>query len=156
MTRRVLILLTIIAFLGLDAGLFLKHRSADASEGASREVIALAKTATPLVLSYEFSSLDAYRDQVQDVTTGEFRAELLELIDSRIRPTATKERITTKATVPEVAVVSASSERVVVLAFVNQVTHKKSYADPRVEGSRVRVTFVREGSDWMIAQLEPV
>lgn len=148
-----LVLVASVAAVGM---LLLQHRGHEGDAAARREVLSVAATVTPQVLSYDYSALDEYRARVADLTTGHFRDDITELIDATIKPKATAERIVTQATVPAVSIVSGTEDRVTVLAFVNQVTRKKGAKAPLIEGSRVRVEFVKVGSDWKIAEFEPV
>jgi Mce-associated membrane protein len=58
--------------------------------------------------------------------------------------------------VSESGVVSASSDRVVVLLYLNQATQNKNVQGTRMDLNRVRMTMVRVGGDWKISRAEPL
>lgn len=146
----------LVLSLAASGFLYLNVRGHDADQKAGEAVIELARTAAPQVLSYDYSALPDYRDRVRELTTGKFRDEITELIDKTIVPAAKKDQIVTQATVPEVSIVSENDSKVVLLMFVNQVTRKKTYKTPQVEGSRVRISFVKTDGKWKISQFDPV
>jgi len=148
--------IVLVIALSVSGFLFIEHRNRESDANAGQTVLILAGTVTPQVLSYDYSALSEYRERVRSLTTGKFRTSITSLIDTTITPNATKDQIVTQATVPGLSIVSASKKSVVVLAFVNQVTRKKGNKEPHIEGSRVRISFVKVGSDWKITQFEPI
>lgn len=151
---RVCIAVTALLLLASAVLAFLAHR-ADVRADERDEAVAEATRRLPLLLSYQHTTLDADLDRAIDQTTGEFHDDYVHLLDTVVRTTATRFRVDTTAVVNGVGVVSSEEERVVVLAFVTQQTSKPGRA-PVTTGSRVEVTMVPEGGDWLISDLKPL
>ena len=145
----------IVATLVIDGFLIVRHSGSSDEREVSESALSAAKSLLPKVLSYDYSALDDFESRAKAGTTGEFRDDYLALIDGRIRPTATADKIVTRATVPEIGIVSAQADEVVVLAFVNQVTTRDG-KNSRIDGSRVRLTLTRVKGSWKIQTLTPV
>lgn len=133
---------------------FLTHR-ADGRAEERDQAVAEASRRLPLLLSYDHSTLDADLDRAVAQTTGDFHDDYVHLLDTVVRKTATRFRVDTTAVVNGIGVVSSEEERVVVLAFVTQQTTKPGSA-PVTSGSRVEVTMVPDGGDWLISDLKPL
>jgi Mce-associated membrane protein len=51
---------------------------------------------------------------------------------------------------------SAERDRVDLILFVNVLTESRELTEPRVAGSRLRVTVENVDGDWRISALDPV
>ena len=80
-----------------------------------------AKNRIPLVLSYDFNTIDTEFRKRADNLTGTFKSDFAELGTAVIIPAAHKDSITTEAAVAEAAVVKADENEVIVLMFLNQI-----------------------------------
>lgn len=118
------------------------------------QALAAAKTRVPILLSYSFRTLDEDLVSSLDQTTGKFRDDYGKLLDSVVRSTATKQKITTRAEVTGAGIVRAEGDRVVTLLFITQATTQNA-TSPTVTTNRVEVTMRRSGDDWKIARLDP-
>jgi Mce-associated membrane protein len=76
------------------------------------------------------------------------------LIDDVLIPAAKQRSISAVATVPAVAVMSATAEHAVVLVFINQTTIIDTQA-PINSASSVRVTLAKVGSQWLVSDFSP-
>ncbi|MFE3002781.1 hypothetical protein ACFXG4_48470 [Nocardia sp. NPDC059246] len=130
-----------------------EHRATAASAQAARDA---AQSRLPAVLSYDFNSIDTDFPKVTDNLTGSFRDDFAKLSSSVIIPAAHRDSIVTKAKVVESSVVSATTDKVDLLLFVNQETNSGKYQGPRLDGSRVRVTMTHTGGQWLISEITPV
>ena len=87
--------------------------------------------------------------------TGKFLEDYTQVTTTVVVPNATQQGITAAAQVPAAAVVSAHSDRVVVLAYVDQTTTVGKQA-PLQAKSSVRVSMERVDGRWLIAGFEPI
>lgn len=71
-------------------------------------------------------------------------------------PAAKAQQIVTKTEVAASSMVSAQDAKVVLLMFINRTTTSTSLAQPKLEGSRIRVTMQHSGETWLISQPDPV
>lgn len=124
-------------------------------DDARDEAVASAKARIPTLLSYQHADLATDLKAALATTTGGFKDDYQQILDEVVSPTAAQKKIDTAAEVTAVGVVEAERDRVVVLAFVTQTTVAEGVS-PSVTGSRVEVTLVPVGDDWLISGLEPV
>ncbi|MEV0853401.1 MULTISPECIES: hypothetical protein [Nocardia] len=125
-------------------------------ETSSLAAMDSAKKRIPLVLSYDFNTIDTEFRKRADNLTGTFKNDFAELGNAVIIPAAHKDSITTEAAVAEAAVVKADENEVTVLMFLNQTTKSATMPGPRLDGSRVRVTMTESGDQWLISDITPV
>jgi Mce-associated membrane protein len=157
-TRRiaygVLPILALLIALGVG---YLKWRdfSARSAQTARIESIAAAKDSTVALLSYKPDTVEKDLEAARNRLTGTFRDSYTQLIHDVVIPGAKQKQISTTATVPAAASVSADSAHAVVLVFVNQ-TAVVGTDPPSDTASSVRVTMDKVGGRWLIAGFDPV
>ncbi|MEJ7635499.1 hypothetical protein [Aeromicrobium sp.] len=108
------------------------------------------------LLSYDPGTVSKELDSELALLTGSFRTEYRSLVKTTIAPAATKGNVTTDASVAASSTVAQGRDRVVLLTFVNVTTRSDELADPRVSGSRLRLTMDKDGDRWLISKMEPV
>jgi Mce-associated membrane protein len=142
--------------LAITAG-FLKWQdiSARSSQIAGIEAVAAAKDATIALLSYKPDSAEKDLDAARDRLTGSFKESYTQLIHDVVIPGAKEKHISSVATVPAAASVSASRNHAVVVLFVNQTTVVGTDA-PTDSQSSVRVTLDKIDGRWLVSQFEPI
>ncbi|WP_341538440.1 hypothetical protein [Streptacidiphilus pinicola] len=154
--------------LGLCAGLIaalvtavllgLQYRAAERTDQARNEAVAAARTAAPVIFSYDYRHLDADFATASGYLTGAFRFQYARTTSTVVRPTAAQYHGVVKATVAAppnggdaaAAVVSASPDQVVVLLFVNQTTTSTAITGTHLDQNRVRMTMVRTAQGWKV------
>ncbi|MCU1643017.1 MAG: putative rane protein [Nocardia sp.] len=135
-------------------GTELHHDSATAAAG--RAATAAARESVAALLSYDFNTVDQQFKARYDSLTGDFKNEFQSLGDQKIIPAAKDRHIVTKAEVVSVGVVGQSPDHVTLLVFVNQTTTNSDSPDPKLDGSRIRVSMTDTTGGWRIAGLEPI
>ncbi|MGV9502209.1 hypothetical protein ACWDQ0_28410 [Streptomyces sp. NPDC003642] len=138
--RPLALLMAVLLVVGLVAlaALGWQYRDGRLTETARTEALAAARTAAPIVLSYDYRRLDKDFSRARAHLTGDFRDEYGKTTKTVVAPTARKYHGAVKATVaapgsggaPAASVVSASPDKVVVLLFVNQVTESTQVTGP--------------------------
>jgi Mce-associated membrane protein len=138
-------------------GGFLKWQdsSARAAQLARIESVAAAKDSTIALLSYKSDTVEKDLEAAKNRMTGAFKESYSQLINDVVIPGAKKGHISTTATVPAAASVSATPNHAVTLLFVNQtaVVDKDPPAD---SVSSVRVTLDKIDGRWLISGFDPV
>jgi Mce-associated membrane protein len=142
--------------LAVAAG-FLKWQdsSARASQIARIESVAAAKESTIALLSYQSESVEKDLDAAKNRLTGTFKESYSQLINDVVIPGAKKGHVSTTATVPAAASVSATPNHAVTLLFVNQ-TAVIDKDPPTDTTTSVRVTLDKVGGRWLISGFDPV
>lgn len=137
-------------------GLWWHNQHEQSVEASSVAALDAAQKGTAQVLSYEPATVDANLAAAGNSLTGRFKDDFAALARDLIAPTAKKDNVKTRADVVSSSVVSAEDERVVTLVFVNQTTQSNVTPEPRVDGSRLKVTLEKVGDRWLISDLVPV
>ncbi|MGB5112786.1 MAG: hypothetical protein WBO08_14720 [Mycobacterium sp.] len=142
--------------LALGAG-FLKWQDNSVRDGdtARIESLQVAKDSTIALLSYKPDTVEQQLTDARGLLTGDFAQAYTDLTDDVVIPGAKERRISSVATVPAAASVSAEPNRAVVLVFVNQTVVVGADA-PTDTGSSVRVTLEKDGGRWLISGFDPV
>ncbi|MFJ7297139.1 hypothetical protein [Streptomyces collinus] len=158
------LLLAVLLVAGLVAlaALGRQYRDGRLTETARTEALTAARTAAPIVLSYDYRHLEKDFSRARAHLTGDFRDEYGKTTKTVVAPTAEKYHGVVKARVaapgsggaPAASVVSASPDEVVVLLFVNQVTESTQVSGSRVDQNRVRMTMDRTGDEWKVSAVD--
>lgn len=145
-----------VMLLGAAAGFFCYRNQSDTAADQART--ASVKTATDdtiALLSYQPDTADKTLNDSRDRLTGNFRDAYSSLIHNVVIPGAKQKHISSVATVPAAASVSASGRHAVVLVFVNQSVIVGSDA-PTATTSCVKVGLDKVGDRWLISKFDPV
>jgi Mce-associated membrane protein len=139
------------------AGGFLKWQdsSTRAAQLARIESVAAAKDSTIALLSYKSDTVEKDLEAAKNRMTGAFKESYSQLINDVVIPGAKKGHISTTASVPAAASVSATANHAVTLLFVNQ-TAVVDKDPPTDTVSSVRVTLDKVAGRWLISGFDPV
>jgi Mce-associated membrane protein len=136
---------------------FLKWQdvSTRSARTASIESVAAAKDAAIGMLSYQPDSADKELGAASERLTGAFKDSYTQLVHDVVIPGAKQKHISSVATVPAAASVSATGDHAVVVLFVNQTTIVGTDA-PTDSESSVRVTLDKIKGRWLVSGFEPI
>ncbi|MGN6521663.1 MAG: hypothetical protein ACTHMZ_00395 [Actinomycetes bacterium] len=151
----VLVLVTVLALAALAAGaLGWAAHLASADRAAGPAALAAARSAAPVVLSYDSAHLDGDFAKARRLLTGSFAADYTATTTKVVAPAAEQYHAKVTADVAAASVVRASREEVVVLLFVNQTTTSDRLDGPKVDLNRVRMTMVPVHGRWLVARVD--
>lgn len=148
-----LVLTTVLMAVAAGFVWFQVHRH-DATESARRAGLEASRDAARVLFSYDYRTLAKDFSAGQAVTTGKFRSQYADTTTKVVTPVATEKKAVVKAEVVNAGVVRASSDEVVTIVFVNQVTTSSLQAGPKVDLSRVRMTLRHVGGRWLVAKVD--
>lgn len=158
----VAVLAVVFALTSAVAGVAVVRRSAAAS-AQSTAVPPLPEYATaaqdaakqhlPVLFSYDHRSFDEGLAKALARTTGTFRSEY-ETSMRGLRDEAERQQATLRAEVVRLGVVSASPDRVVILAFLNQRRSNSSTTGEKLDQGRVEVTLVPVKGKWLVSEVK--
>jgi Mce-associated membrane protein len=142
--------------LALVAG-FLKWQDASVrtAQAARADSLAAAKDSTVALLSYKSETVEQDLGAVQNRLTGAFKQAYTQLANDVVIPGAKQRHISSTATVPDGAPVSATYNHAVALLFVNQ-TAVVDKDPPASTGSSVRVTLDKVAGRWLVSGFDPI
>jgi Mce-associated membrane protein len=153
---RRLIWLAPLAILIATAGLLVGNHRHDAHAAAGDEAVSVVSDHVKSLFSYSYQDVDKDLAAEKGWLTGPFADEYAEVVSTKIAPAAAKAKVTTVAEVVSTGLVSAKHDQVRLLLFVNVTTRSTELAEPRVSGSRLRVTADLVDGKWRISALDPV
>lgn len=142
----VVVVLAAVAVLGV----MLERRHA--VDAARSEGLDQARLRTEQVLSYTPQTAAQDVGRARENVTGPFADQFGALLDQLVQP-ALGRGLTTRTKVIEASVVSATSDRVETLMFLEQTAFAPGQ-QPRVTPSRARVTVSPVAGQWLISDLE--
>jgi Mce-associated membrane protein len=129
--------------------------SARQSDPAGIASVQAASESTVALLSYKHDTVDNDVAAARERLTGNFKDSYNSLTRDVVIPGAKQKQISTVATVPAAASVSATENHAVVLVFVDQ-TLTMGNAAPTDTASSVRVTLDKIAGRWLISQFDPI
>jgi Mce-associated membrane protein len=135
----------------------LSHRTGGQDSGtASAAVEKAATTGAQAALSYDYRHLGQDFAAAEKLMTPSFRSDYTNQTTHNVRGPAVKFHAVSVATVEAAGVGSMSSSRATVLVFVDQTVRNSQLSAPRLDRSRVQVSLVRSGGNWLINNLSPL
>ncbi|MFM9034294.1 MAG: hypothetical protein ACKOQ4_08400 [Mycobacterium sp.] len=154
--RRALTALAAAILLVVSALLFRDATTRRTAEQAGAAALDVARDSIPAILSYQPGTAEQdLTTAARDRLTGRFLEDYTQLIATVVVPDAIRKGVAASATVPAAAVVSASAEHAVVLAYVDQTTTEGDQPPVR-SNSGVRVSMDRVDGRWLISGFEPI
>lgn len=129
--------------------------SARETQSARIESVQVAAESTIKILSYSPDSVDHDLDTARDRLTGTFRDAYTQLTHDVVIPGSKQKKISAVATVPAATSISASSNRAVVMVFVNQ-SIMVGNDPPSSTASTVRITLDKHDNRWLISDFTPI
>jgi Mce-associated membrane protein len=129
--------------------------SARQSDLAGIASVQAASESTVALLSYKHDTVDNDVAAARERLTGNFKDSYNSLTRDVVIPGAKQKQISTVATVPAAASVSATENHAVVLVFVDQ-TLTMGNAAPTDTASSVRATLDKIAGRWLISQFDPI
>ncbi|WP_148046165.1 hypothetical protein [Nocardioides marmoriginsengisoli] len=108
------------------------------------------------LLSYNSATLKGELATEKRYLTGSFAEEYVTLVQDKIAPAAEAASVKTTSEVKASGVESLSNDRMVLVLFVTTTTLSDELAEPKVAGSRLRVTALKVDGAWLISGLKPI
>lgn len=125
------------------------HQLKVAGEQAQQAAIAYAQVLT----SIDSNKVDENFKQVLDGATGEFK-DMYTQSSVKLRQLLIDNKATAHGVVVDSAVQSESTDRVVVLLFIDQTVTNTAAPDPRVDRSRIKMTMEKVDGRWRASKVQ--
>ncbi|GAB07010.1 Mce-associated membrane protein [Gordonia amarae] len=155
-SRRIgVIVLALLAVAGVagTAWFGTQWRSAENTDKAADAAVVAARQFTTTLTSVSANSLDKDFNAVLAGSAGEFHQMYAKSSD-QLRQLLIDNKAQAKGTVLASGVVSASTDKVVVVMFVDQTVQNVSNTQPRIDRSRIRVTMTKHDGRWLAEKVE--
>lgn len=113
-----------------------------------------ARTSARLVFSYDYRHLAQDFKAGRAVTTGQFQGEYDKTTAKLVTDVAPRYKAVVVADVSDAGVVSATTDQVVALVFLNQQSSSSLVAAPKITQSRLEMTLVRKEGRWLVEKIK--
>jgi Mce-associated membrane protein len=147
----------VVALAALD-GWLLSSQPASGSRTQRDQALSTAKTAVPLVLSYDYRHFGSDVAAAKARLTGRAVTDYVQAMTKTIKPTATKVHAVVQAETDAAGVeaVSGDGKQVTVVVFGEQKVTNTSLTAPRIDLFRVRVTLDRVQGQWLVSKFDQI
>lgn len=143
----------LVAALGLSGFLgwrqWQDHRLNAAGEQAQQAAVAYAQVLT----SIDSNKVDDNFKQVLDGATGEFK-DMYTQSSVKLRQLLIDNKATAHGVVVDSAIQSESTDKVVVLLFIDQTVTNTAAPDPRIDRSRIKMTMEKVDGRWRASKVQ--
>lgn len=126
-----------------------QHQISRAAHDAQQTAVAYAQTLT----SIDSSKIDENFTAVLNGATGDFK-DMYTQASVQLRQLLLDNKASAHGVVVDSAVQSATSDKVVVLLFVDQSVTNANVPDPRIDRSRVKMTMTHVDGSWRASKVE--
>lgn len=147
----------VLALGGLD-GWLLTSQPTSGSRAERDQALSTAKSAVPLILSYNHQRFDSDVAAAKARLTGRAVTDYVQAMTKTIKPTATKVQAVVQAQTNGAGVeaVSGDGDHVTVVVFGEQKVTNTSLKTPRTDLFRVRVTLDRVQGQWLVSKFDQI
>lgn len=125
------------------------HQVKAAGEQAQQAAVAYAQVLT----SIDSNKVDENFKQVLDGATGEFK-DMYTQSSVKLRQLLIDNKATAHGVVVDSAIQSESTDRVVVLLFIDQTVTNTAAPDPRIDRSRIKMTMEKVDGRWRASKVQ--
>ncbi len=139
--------LAVSGFLGWQQ--WQEHQVKLAGEQAQQAAIAYAQVLT----SIDSNKVDENFRQVLDGATGEFK-DMYTQSSVKLRQLLIDNKATAHGVVVDSAIQSGSTNKVVVLVFIDQTVTNTAAPDPRIDRSRIKMTMEKVDGRWRASKVQ--
>ncbi|MDX1890012.1 mammalian cell entry protein [Mycolicibacterium sp. 050158] len=144
-----------IALAGIGGTLYWDRVERDGEQQTRAELPALAAQQIPVILGFDFQTIERSRTDAYKLLTPDFRREYEDDTTKNVIPAARDRQIISQVNVVGVGVLDAHRDSGSVMVFMNRVLTDKT-KQPLYDGSRLRVEYQRIGQDWRIKNITPI
>lgn len=151
--RRSILPLLLVAFLAFSGFLgwrqWQEHQVKLAGEQAQQAAIAYAQVLT----SIDSNKVDENFRQVLDGATGEFK-DMYTQSSVKLRQLLIDNKAAAHGVVVDSAIQSETTNKVVVLVFIDQTVTNTAAPDPRIDRSRIKMTMEKVDGRWRASKVQ--
>lgn len=161
LTVRLLILVGIvlaagfIALGGIGGSLYWDRVERVGEQQARTELPQLAAQQIPLILGFDYQTIERSRTDAYQLLTPDFRREYEDDTTKNVIPQARTRQIVSQVNVVGVGMLDAHRDSGSVMVFMNRTLTDKT-KQPLYDGSRLRVEYQKIGRDWRIKDISPI
>ena len=143
----------LVALGGIGGYLYWNRTEIRAEQQASLELPPLAAQQIPLVLGFDYQTVERSRTEVYNLMTPEFRRQYEDDTTKNVIPQARDRQVVSQVNVVGTGMLTAQRDSASVMVFMNRTVTDKSKT-PVYDGSRLRVDYQRVDGKWLIKDIK--
>jgi Mce-associated membrane protein len=144
-----------IALGGVGGSLYWNRVERVGEEQARSELPELAAQQIPVILGFDYQTIERSRTDAYLLLTPEFRRQYEDDTTKNVIPQARDRQVISQVNVVGVGMLDAHRDSGSVMVFMNRVVTDKT-KQPLYDGSRLRVDYQKVGRDWRISDITPI
>jgi Mce-associated membrane protein len=143
----------LVALAGVGGYLYWNRVEIRAEQQASQELPPLAAQQIPLILGFDYQTVERSRTEVYTLMTPDFRRQYEDDTTKNVIPQARDRQVVSQVNVVGTGMLSAQRDSASVLVFMNRTVTDKSKT-PVYDGSRLRVDYQKIDGKWLIKDIK--
>jgi Mce-associated membrane protein len=144
-----------IALAGVGGALYWNRVERVGEQQARTELPELAAQQIPIILGFDYQTIERSRTDAYELLTPEFRRQYEEDTTKNVIPAARDRQVISQVNVVGVGMLDAHRDSGSVMVYMNRVLTDKT-KQPLYDGSRLRVDYEKVGQDWRIKDITPI
>ena len=122
---------------------------------ARAELPQLAAQQIPIILGFDYQTIERSRTDAYRLLTPDFRREYEDDTTKNVIPAARQRQLISQVNIVGVGMLDAHRDSGSVMVYMNRVLTDKT-KQPLYDGSRLRVDYQKVGQDWRIKDITPI
>jgi Mce-associated membrane protein len=144
-----------IALAGFGGTLYWNRVERVGEQQARTELPELAAQQIPIILGFDYQTIERSRTDAYKLLTPEFRRQYEDDTTKNVIPAARDRQVVSQVNVVGVGMLDAHRDSGSVMVYMNRVLTDKT-KQPLYDGSRLRVDYEKVGRDWRIKDITPI
>jgi Mce-associated membrane protein len=145
----VLFAVALVALAGAGGYLYWNRIEIKAEQQASQELPPLAAQQIPMILGFDYQTVERSRTEVYNLMTPGFRRQYEDDTTKNVIPQARDRQVISQVNVVGTGMLASQRDSASVMVFMNRTVTDKSKT-PVYDGSRLRVDYEKIDGKWLI------
>jgi Mce-associated membrane protein len=150
---------TCVGLAAIGGAFYWQRVQTTGAASARAELPTLARQQVPMVLGFDYQTIERSRLEAYDFMTPSFRQQYEESVSSAVVPQAKQSHVVSDVSIVGAGPLDAGLNSASVLVFMNRVITYNDPAkkrDPVYEGSRLRVDYRKIDGRWLMNGMQPI
>lgn len=144
-----------VALAGFGGTLYWNRVERVGEQEARAELPQLAAQQIPIILGFDYQTIERSRTDAYRLLTSDFRREYEDDTTKNVIPAARERQLISQVNVVGVGMLDAHRDSGSVMVYMNRVLTDKT-KQPLYDGSRLKVDYQKVGQDWRIKDITPI
>ena len=144
-----------VALAGFGGTLYWNRVERVGEQEARAELPQLAAQQIPIILGFDYQTIERSRTDAYRLLTPDFRREYEDDTTKNVIPAARQRQLISQVNIVGVGMLDAHRDSGSVMVYMNRVLTDKT-KQPLYDGSRLKVDYQKVGQDWRIENITPI